>query len=455
MRRRDLLSLVAAGPQNLLPAGFGLNSPERPRPNIVLVISDDLGYADLPRFGRSEIPTPHLDSLASGGVVFTQAYASAPVCVPARMAINTGRYQQRFGIYDNMYDPREVRRFFEETTLAQHLQKRGYATGLVGKWHLSGNRFPPNGPTPEQRGFDEWVAIEGGMSTYRAPVKVYRNNQPMETKEYLTDFWGTEAVSFIDRNHKRPFFLYLGFNAPHAPLEALDADKVTAEGESPDRHTYTGMVRAMDRNIGRVLGALRSRQVDRNTLVIFINDNGGGGSHTPPHTRNTARNAPLRGYKFDLWEGGIRVPMIMRFPGHVPGGVRYNKAVSSMDIAPTCLRAAGGELPGERPFDGVDLMPYLAGQNKSAPHPLLCWENRAWLGPRGKQRPAPGQHNQAIRKGNWKAVRLAGDPEWQLFRLDSDPGEQHDMATEYPGVTNDLIAEFGRWREAMPEPAPL
>jgi arylsulfatase A-like enzyme len=371
------------------------------------------------------------------------------------MAINTGRYHQRFGIYDNMYDPREVKLFFEETTLAQHLKYQGYATGLVGKWHLSGNRFPPNGPTPEQRGFDEWVGIEGGMSAYLPPVKVYRNSQPFEANEYLTDFWGSEAVRFIERNRQRPFFLYLGFNAPHAPLHALDDDKTAGEALSPDRRTYGGMVKAMDRNIGRVLTVLRQMNLERNTLVAFINDNGGGGNHTPPHTRNTGRNAPLRGYKFDLWEGGIRAPMVLRYPGRVPAGRSYNEMVSSMDLAPTFVRAAGGELPRERPFDGADLLPYLNSQKVRAPHSLLCWENRAWLGPRGKQRPAAGQHNQAIRKGKWKAVRLAGDPEWQLFDLERDPGEQHDMATEYPGIVTDLDSEFAQWRKAMPDPVAL
>jgi arylsulfatase A-like enzyme len=445
MNRREFLS---AG----IGAGFAVGGA---KPNIVLIISDDLGYADLPRFGRSEIQTPNLDRLAGAGTVFTQAYVSAPVCVPSRMAINTGRYQQRFGIYDNMYDPREVRLFFEETTMAQHMKKMGYATGLVGKWHLSGNRFPPNGPTPEQRGFDEWVGIEGGMSPYLPPVKVYQNNTPFEANEYLTDFWGSEAVRFIERNRQRPFFLYLGFNAPHAPLHALDADKTTGEALSQDRRTYGGMVKAMDRNIGRVLATLRQTNLDRNTLVAFINDNGGGGNHTPPHTRNTGRNAPLRGYKFDLWEGGIRVPMILRYPGRVPAARRYEKAVSSMDLAPTLVRAAGGEFPHERPFDGVDLLPYLNGENTGVPHSLLCWENRAWLGPRGKQRPIVGQHNQAIRKGKWKAVRLAGDSDWQLFDLENDPGEQHDMAAEHPPIVTELDREFVRWRKAMPDPAPL
>jgi arylsulfatase A-like enzyme len=439
MMRRSFLASLAA------PAA---------RPNLILILSDDLGYADLPLFGASEIATPNLDRLAKSGTLFTQAYSTAPICVPSRMGINTGRYHERFGIYDNLYQPHEVRLFFEETTLATHLKRLGYATGLVGKWHLSGNRFPPNGPTPDQRGFDEWVGIEGGMSAYFPPAKLYRNNQPFSTPEYLTDFFGKEAVQFVRKNRARPFFLYLGFNAPHAPLEALEGDLAGGESTSPDRRTYAGMVRAMDRNIGRVLDAIEELRLERNTLIVYVNDNGGGGNHTPPHTRNTARNAPLRGYKFDLWEGGIRVPMMLSWPGHVPGGRLFSRMVSSMDIAPTLLAAAGGEAPAERPFDGVDLLPYLTGTNRGVPHPLLCWENRPWLGPRGKQRPVPGKYNRAIRKGRWKLIRLAEDTEWQLFDLDADPGEQHDMATERPEIVRDLEAGYQHWRASMTDPLP-
>lgn len=426
------------------------------KPNLILIISDDLGYADLPIFGKSRIPTPHLDQLAKSGMVFTQAYSTAPICIPSRMGINFGRYHQRIGVYDNMYHPSELSKFaFTETTLAQHLKPLGYKTGLVGKWHLTANRYPPNGPTPDQRGFDEWVGIEGGMSPYFPPARLYRDNQPFEAPEYLTDFFGKEAVRFIRENRAKPFFLYLGFNAPHAPLEALASDKTTGESESPDRHTYAGMVRAMDRNIGRVLTALREFGLQRNTFIAYINDNGGGGNHTPPHTRNTGRNAPLRGYKFDLFEGGIRVPMILSWPARIPTGRRFTRVVSSMDISPTFVRAAGGELPQHRPFDGVDLLPYLRAENTATPHPVLCWENRAWLGPRGGQRPDNHKYNRAIRQGHWKLVQLAGRKEWELFHLDADPGEQHDMATEHPEIVRGMIEGFTRWRAQMQDPVAL
>lgn len=450
LSRRQAMSGICGG----LLAASRLQARPAP-PNIVLIISDDLGYSDLPRFGSSRIPTPHLDGLAARGTVFTQAYVTAPVCVPSRMGIVTGRYQQRFGIYDNMYRPHQLRLFNEETTIADQLRKAGYATKLVGKWHMSGNGWPLSGPPPEARGFDQWVGIGGGMSKYFPPVTLYRNSQPFEAPEYLTDYFGEEAERFVRGNRERPFFLYLAFNAPHAPLEAKEHDREGLdEAMSPDRRTYAGMVRAMDRNIGRVLSALREMGLEENTLIAFVNDNGGGGNHTPPHTRNTGRNAPLRGFKFEVFEGGIRVPMMISWPGRIASGQRYERAVSSMDLAPTFLRAAGIAPPEDRPFDGVDLVPFLAGDERSDPHPVLCWENRAWLGPRGQQRPAPGQHNKAIRKGKWKLVQVAGRAEWELFDLAADPGEQHDLAAEFPGVVEDLRTEFERWRRQMPEPLP-
>jgi len=451
INRRQLLRALA-GCGALVPS-----APAQPRsgkPNLVLIISDDMGYADLPLSGKSAVPAPHLDRMAKQGTLFTQAYVTAPVCVPSRMGILTGRFPQRFGIYDNMYDTREVKLFFEETTLAQYLKPAGYATAVVGKWHMSGNRFPPNGPTPEQRGFDQWVGIGGGMSNYFPPVTLYRNSEPFEAPEYLTDYFGKEAERFIRANKANPFFLYLGFNAPHAPLHAHESDKQGLdETMSPDRRTYAAMVRAMDRNIGRVLGTLQELGLEQNTLVAFINDNGGGGNHTPAHTRNTGRNAPLRGYKFEVFEGGIRVPMILKWPGRIPAGARYGLPVSSVDLTPTFLAAAGVPTSNSsHPFDGVDLVPFLRKPAGNGPHPVLCWENRAWLGPRGEQRPAPGKYNRAVRKGKWKLVQLAGQPDWQLFDMEADAGEQHDLATELPGIVRDLDAEFRKWRAAMPDP---
>lgn len=450
-----ILFLLAA----VMTSGLGVSGvakAEMPadRPNIVLIISDDMGYADLSKFGDSEIPTPNLDRLADGGTRFTNAYVTAPICVPSRMGIMTGRYQQRYGVYDNFYGE-SLKLFKQEITLADVFKSAGYATGLVGKWHL-GDISKPAGSHPLERGFDEFVGIPGGMSGFFKDAALYRGYEKFKAPEYLTDFFGKEACAFIDEHQDESFFLMLSFNAVHAPLHALDEDKSAfAELDSPDRQTYAGMLRAMDRNIGLVLDKLAELHLDENTIVAFYNDNGGGGNHTPPHTRNTARNAPLRGYKFDLFEGGIRVPFLLKWPGRVPAGEVYSEPVISLDLFPTFLAAAGMKLPADRTYDGVDLLPCVTGQVKQAPHDVLCWKNREWDGPRNGQKPVPGVYHSAIRRGQWKMVRLsenaadAEPPAWLLFDLARDPGEQHDLALEYPQVVKQLDAEFDKWLKQM------
>ena len=286
-------------------------------PNIVLILADDMGYADLPKFGKSEIPTPALDRLAEEGTIFTDAYVTAPICVASRMGLITGQYQQRFGIYGNMSGARQNRFQLQQTLLPAVLQQAGYRTGLIGKWHLSGN--DKKGafllPGPLERGFDEFVGLSGGGSSFWEGAPVLRGKEKIKAPEYLTDFWGTEACSFIEKNHQDPFFLYLAFNAVHSPLHALDADQAKfPDVKDENRRIYDAMLLAMDRNIGRVLDKLDEHQLSDNTLVIFLNDNGGGGSdekYYAPHSCNYANNAPLRGTKFDVFEGGVRVPMIL------------------------------------------------------------------------------------------------------------------------------------------------
>jgi len=433
------------------------------KPNFVLIVSDDMGYSDIPRYGASAIRTPNLDRLAAEGMLFTDGYSTAPICTPARMGIVTGRYQQRFGVNCMYTQPDQFALFRRETTLADMLKQNGYATGLVGKWHM--------GPThsiegddpghPNEHGFDEYVGIAWGMSSYRPGVPLYRGRkESFEAPEYLTDFFGKEAVDFIDRHQERPFFLMLAFNAVHAPLEAEEADLEELGGEfpgSPDRKTYAAMLESMDRNVGRVLDALREKGLDQNTFVGFINDNGGGGNNTPKHTRNTACNAPLRGFKFDLYEGGIRVPMMLKGPG-IPGSRTCHDMVSGMDFMPTFLTAAGVTLPRDTKLDGVDLLPYLTGKRSGSPHETLYWRNRAWGGPFQQQKPANGVHNQAIRTGHWKAVRCAvhygSTPEngWELYDLSKDKGEQHNVAPEYPEVVKQLGADYETWAAQMPKP---
>ena len=432
------------------------------KPNVVLILSDDMGYSDLPKFGKSEIPTPNIDRLAQEGTLFTDAYVTAPICVASRMGLLTGQYQQRFGIYDNIYGEEKTRLFLNQTLLPAVFQDAGYRTAHVGKWHLSGNkRLQYETAGPRERGFDESVAILGGGSAFWKGTPVFRNGKEFPAPEYLTDYWGTEACAFIDRAHAQPFFLYLAYNAVHSPMHARDGDRAKfPKVKDENRRTYDGMLLAMDRSIGRVLDRLDKHGIAENTIVVFMNDNGGGGSTRlyASHSRNYANNKPLRGHKFDVLEGGVRVPMIIRWPKHTPAGKIYGEMVSSTDVYPTLVAAAGLQMPEKQPTDGVDLLPFINGKNYSKPHEWLCWQNRSWL-PRQKGGygvPTPKVHNSAIRKGNWKLVRMneeigsdAPPPAWHLYDLEKDIGESQDVAKEHGDVVTELAARFDKWRSAM------
>jgi arylsulfatase B len=277
----------------------------------------------------------------------------------------------------------------------------------------------------------------------------------------LTDLWGTEACAFIDRAHAQPFFLYLAFNAVHSPMHALDADQEQfADVKDENRRIYDGMLLAMDRSIGRVLDRLDQHGIADNTIVVFLNDNGGGGSTNlyARHSRNYANNQPLRGHKFDVLEGGVRVPMIIRWPGQVPADYVYKEMVSSTDVYPTTVAAAGLQMPKGQAADGVDLLPFINGKTQSKPHEWLCWQNRAWRqrGGKGVVIPTPKVHNSAIRKGNWKLVRMnekigseVPPPAWKLYDLKKDIGEQKDLAKQNGDVVKELSAHFAKWRSAM------
>ena len=251
-------------------------------PNVILIFSDDMGYSDLPKFGKSEIPTPNIDRLAKEGTLFTDAYVTAPICVASRMGLMTGQNQQRFGIYCNMYGLDKTRLFLRQTLMPATFQEGGYRTALVGKWHLGGNmnlQYKQGGPC--DRGFDEFVGIRGGNADFWKGTQIFRENTRFPAPEYLTDLWGSEACAFIDRNHLNPFFLYLAFNAVHAPMHSLDKDREKFLNiKDENRRTYDGMLLAMDRSIGHVLDRLDKKGIADNTIVLFLNDNGGGGNTT-------------------------------------------------------------------------------------------------------------------------------------------------------------------------------
>ncbi len=447
------------------------------RPNLLIILTDDMGYADLGCYGGKDIPTPHLDRLAAQGTRFTSGYVVAPICVPSRMGLMSGKFPARFGVFNNVYAPGQNQLWMQQTTLADVLKKSGYRTANIGKWHLSGNSSADSGnelggfvfKPPHERGFDEFVGITGGGHHFWKGTELARlkdgKYERFKSPDYLTDFFGTEACEFIQRQKDGPWFLYLAFNAPHAPLDGLDEDQAAIEAKdiSTDRRKYAAMVRAVDRNVGRVMEKLRELGLADNTLTIFLNDNGGGGNNAAEHTRNTAINRPHRGHKFDLWEGGVRVPFIAHWPGQVPAGKTYDGLVSSMDVFPTFASAAAAELPAD--LDGVNLLPFAKGEKTGHPHETLFWQQQVWARP-NERKPGPSYpvpaYNLAVRRGPWKAIKLDqpfdgnnAPRAWELYDLSRDPAELNDLATEFPDKAKELSEAFFTWQKQMPKPVQL
>jgi arylsulfatase A-like enzyme len=426
IRRRDFLkatALWACSPALAAPA----------RPNIVFIAADDLGYAELGVQGCRDIPTPNIDSIAANGVRFTDGYVSCPVCSPTRAGWITGRYQQRFGHEFNPGPAQQADPNFglplNEVTLANQLKAAGYATGIVGKWHLG---YRPEFH-PQKRGFDEFFGFLGGAHPYLPTPgadPILRGTQPVEEREYLTEAFAREALDFIERHRNQPFFLYLSFNAVHAPLQATEKYLARfSQIQDQRRRTFAAMLSAMDDAVGRVLQRLREYKLEDNTLVVFISDNGG------PTNNTSSRNDPLRGYKGQVLEGGIRVPFLMQWKARLPKGLVYREPVISLDIFPTVVAAAGASLPAN-PLDGVNLLPYLTGQSKGAPHHALYWRFGAQA---------------AIRKGPWKMVRLA-DGQPQLYNLAEDIGESRDLASAQPAKLKELLEDWEAWNRQLSPP---
>jgi arylsulfatase B len=438
-RRRFLGGLAAGASAALLPGGCtrpgaDTASPLAPgerRPNVLLIFVDDLGYGELGCQGNPQIPTPHIDAIAERGIRFTSGYVSAPYCSPSRAGLLTGRYQTRFGHERNFIgkdnlDP-DIGLPTGERTLADALRDAGYATGLVGKWHLGGTPEYH----PQARGFDEFFGFlheghfyvpppyDGVVSHLREKEPPYDANNPIlrgrkevREDEYLTDALTREALAFIDRHRDEPFFLYLSYNAIHSPMQAkVDDVKRFAHIEDEHRRVFAGMLAALDRGVGAVMDRLRDLGLARDTLVFFISDNGG------PPAELTSSNAPLRGGKGRLWEGGIRTPFIVQWTGRLPAGVTDDRPVIALDVYPTALAAAGMAPEPGRTMDGVNLLPYLAGDRDGPPHEELFWRYRDRI---------------ALRRGKWKLIRQDGP--MRLFDLSRDIGETNDLMDEQPEV---------------------
>lgn len=429
---------------HILPILF-LTCFARKQPNIVLILADDMGYADIGAHGCTDIPTPHIDRLAKEGVRFTAAYANASFCTPTRAALMSCRYQQRTGNDDlpQVTGPLPL----SVKTLADRLQASGYHTGMVGKWHLGSEA----GYEPNKRGFDDFFGFLGGGHTYFPKQKqagsygspILRQDQDSGETRYLTDAFGAEAEAFLKRHRstEKPIFLYLAFNAVHTPMHATAEDLARFPELSGRRKTYAAMLLAMDRAIGAVLGELDASGKANDTLVIFHNDNGG------PTTRNAVNgsiNAPFRGSKCETFEGGIRVPLLMRWPGRIAASSRYEQPVMTFDLSATALQLAGADAAD---IDGKDLMPYLDGKQNGRPHETLFWRCRT------------RNNNIAVRHGDWKYVYSTEGTEApgpqqtvardMLFDLSNDLSEQTDLSQSQPKKLAELKALFAEWDAAM------
>lgn len=446
MSKNPMRLFVALVTIHLCPVGFlhADDQGNKPRPpNIMFILADDLGYGDIGAHGCKDIPTPNIDRIASQGMRFTDAYANGSFCTPTRAALLSGKYQQRVGCEDLTRPlPKAV------VTLPQRLKAAGYVTGMVGKWHLG----TAPGFTPLDRGFDHFYGFLGGghfylpaanqKGEYAAPI--LRDREPLKENRYLTDAFGDEAAAFVraQKGSARPFFLYLAFNAVHTPMQASEKHLAPfARIENPLRRTYAGMLSAMDQAIGQVLKQLEENGQLDNTVIIFTNDNGG------PTTRNAvngSRNGLLRGSKCETFQGGIRVPLLIRWPGKLKPDTVYRQPVITMDLTATAVALAGAD---SKDIEGVDLLPYLEGKKNDAPHESLYWRSRTM------------SNNYGVRKGNWMFVHSTEGAESpgpkqtparnMLFNLAEDISEKTDLAAKHPDKLAELRTLYQTWSDVV------
>jgi arylsulfatase A-like enzyme len=413
-------------------------APNRDKPNVVLIIVDDLGHADIGAQDiHPEVKTPNIDSLAADGVRFTNAYVSCPVCSPTRAGLMSGQYQQRFGFEQNPARGAHANFGYpaDQPMLPELFKNAGYTTGMVGKWHLGSNE----GMQPNRRGFDEFFGFRGGAHRYiknndpkSDPNAIMRNDQPVGEPEYLTDAFNREAVAFVERHRRDPFFLYLAYNAPHSPRQATEKYLARFPDETdPARKTMFAMMAAVDDGVGQLLAKLREHHLEDNTLIVFLSDNGGP-------LGNGTRNTPFRGRKGETLEGGIRVPFLLQWKSRLPAGRVDDRTIIQLDLFPTLLAAIGATPPADHKLDGVNLLPFLTDpkQTTATIHETLYWR----FGPR-----------RAIRSANWKLQW--NDPDQpRLYDLSKDPAESTDLSPANPDVTNRLLTTYKAWDAQLMTP---
>lgn len=420
------------------------------KPNLIVILTDDQGYADVGFNGSTEILTPNIDKIAKQGVRFTQGYVSYPVCGPSRAGLLTGRYQDRFGFVDNpTIDPSVVNAGIPNTekNIAEVLKPAGYTSGIVGKWHMGTH---PD-LHPNKRGFDFFYGFLSGGHQYFPEeltindlsqvtrrwhwyhTRLLKNNERVDTSEYLTDELSREAVEFIKREQDKPFFLYVAYNAPHKPLQATQKylDRYP-NIKDIRRKTYAAMVSAVDDGVGKILSTLKEQDIDDNTIVFFLSDNGGALAN------NASSNRELRGGKRDPFEGGVRVPFAVRWPSKIPAGLDYNEAVSSLDILATIVDEAKVDITNNKPLDGINLIPFILGENLEQPHNTLFWRgfNAGWS---------------ASLSNNSKMI--IKDNEAMLFDLENDIAEQKNLYRQSENQFNKQRAEYKQWNGELKGPA--
>jgi len=408
------------------------------KPNIIILFMDDLGYGDVGSYGVKDASTPNVDRLAQQGTRLTDCYAAAAVCTPTRAAFMTGRYQHRVGL-ESVLTPRDVDKGLSATepTLPMLLKNAGYATALIGKWHLG---VRPEF-SPMKHGFDEFFGFRSGALDYYSHVNeagqhdLYENDRPAKLTGYLTDELARRTIAFIDRHAGEPFFIDVAFNATHWPFQPPDLasppplpkEKLFVEkwAEEGTRADYVRMLERADRAIGEILAALERNKLTDNTLVIFTSDNGG---------EWLSRMGPLFQRKGSLYEGGIRVPCILRWPGKLKAGTTSAQVAITMDLTATIVAAAGAK--SQQPFDGIDLMPLLT-EGKLLER-TLYWRS-----------PFEDNSEKALRSGKWKWIAMRTLFPGQLFDLENDMGERNDLAAEHPELLRRLKEMHGAWEKEV------
>ena len=444
-----------------------------PPPNVVLILADDLGWADLACQGSDWYETPRLDSLAKEGMRFTDAYASAANCAPTRAALLSGQWGARTGVWtvgsgkrgkqENraMVPPENQRHLAASVlTIAEVLRAKGYATGFVGKWHLGNDE---SGTGPRQQGFDFAIGgdLRGHPKGHLFPWGDMPGLEDGEPGDSLTERLTDEAIGFVRRSQKKPFFLLLSHYAVHTPLQALAKDKNHFESKVPsgkqNNPIYAGMVAELDRQTGRLLDELQALGLDENTLVIFTSDNGGLGGYKDAGvggSREVTHNAPLRGGKGMLSEGGIRVPLLMRWPKKIQPGTTSAMPVSTLDFYPTLLALSGTKPPTNHPLDGHDLFPLFSLRTKVYGTLYRVWHFPGYLESSAKKGTWRATPSAVIRQGRWKLHEDFTTGKVQLFDLSKDIQEAHDLAVEDKVTATRLLALLRQWREETQAPMP-